>query len=408
MMQHSAIYVSSKVDKNQLIQQLLKGNLHGCFALLPTLKGELFSKRTQQEFIKEELDHELFEINPNNNRSLVTYSDGEQKKTLLAHLIAKKPDFLVLDNVLDNLDIVSQQQLIDQLASLSSSIIIIQLTNRKNEVLPFISNVYSFKEGELVLQDKQEIPADEEEFSLAVIPPALHETFAQQNPLIKFTHVSVSYDGRPVLNDINWTINAGEFWQLIGPNGSGKSTLLSMIVGDNPKAYNQDLILFGKKKGTGETVWEIKAKIGYVNSMMTHLFSRRNTVEEMVISGFTDSIGLYSKPSNLQTTIADDWLKLIGLLEQKNKVFVDVSAGQQRLVLIARAMVKHPPLLILDEPTVGLDDHDAAIFVSLVNKLAKETTTAIIYVSHRKEQGLKPGFVYELVVDGNGSIGMIR
>jgi molybdate transport system ATP-binding protein len=225
--------------------------------------------------------------------------------------------------------------------------------------------------------------------------------------LVQFNNVSVSYEERCILKNINWQINKGEFWQLIGPNGSGKSTLLSMITGDNPKAYNQNLILFGRKKGTGETVWDIKAKIGYVNALMTHYFERRDTIENMVISGLNDSIGLYIKPSEVQIHLADEWLKLIGLYDQRKKVFVDLSAGKQRLVMIARAMIKHPPLLILDEPTTGLDDHDAMVFTTLVNKIAAETNTAIIYVSHRKESGLSPDFIYELLPNEEGSIGKI-
>lgn len=404
MLQHTAIYVPSKVDKNLLIQQLLKGSLHEALTGLTTLKGEVFSKQTQQQFVDEELKHDHYEINAG-NRYLVTYSDGEQKKALLAYLISKQPDFLVLDNVFDNLDIASQQQLTEELFSLSNSIIIVQLTNRKTEILPFIEQVYTYKEDKLVHQNPSQ---DKTENSFYFSIPLTINATTVPNPLVEFRDVSVCYEERMIVSNINWQVNAGEFWQLIGPNGSGKSTLLSMIIGDNPKAYNQNLTLFGKRKGTGETVWEIKAKIGYVNSLMMHLFSRRNTVEEMVISGFHDSIGLYGKPSSLQTKLAGEWLKLLGLSQQKDKAFVDLSAGQQRLVLIARAMVKHPPLLILDEPTVGLDDHDAAMFVALVNKLAAETSTAIIYVSHRKENGLKPRFVFELVPNENGSIRVVK
>lgn len=407
MMQHAAIYVSSKVDKNWLIQQILIGKLHENFTCLNDLKGEVFSKQTQQQFIDEELKHDHFQISSTNKRSLITFSDGEQKKALLAHLISKKPAFIILDNIFDNLDIASQKSLAEELKELRNETIVIQLVNRKSDVLPFIAQVYVFENNQIVLQEEATTNYNFLELSKA-IPAPLSQLDEQQNPLVKFNNVSVSYDGRMIVNSINWAINTGEFWQLIGANGSGKSTLLSMITGDNPKAFNQDLILFGKKKGTGETVWEIKSKIGYLNSLMIHLFSRRDTVEQMVISGFFDSVGLYIKPSELQIKLADEWLKLIGLLEIKNKAFVDLTVGQQRLVLIVRAMVKHPPLLILDEPTTGLDDNDADMFVALVNKIAAETNTAIIYVSHRKEEGLKPQFIYELIADNEGSVGVSK
>ncbi len=410
MVQHAAIYVSSKVDKDLLVQEILKGILHHDFIGLASLKGEIFSKSVQEQFIDEELRHDHFEINAAKKRSLISFSDGEQKKVLLNHLISKVPDFIILDNIFDNLDIASQGQLAQDLTGLSHSTIIIQLMNRRSDVLPFIEQVYLFENNTIVLEGgRNQSKTGKDFFALSsIVPSPLQENTLQHDPLVKFTNVSVQYEERIIVSKINWEINTGEFWQLIGPNGSGKSTLLSMITGDNPKAYNQDLLLFGKKKGSGETVWEIKAKIGYLNSLMIHLFSRRDTIEQMVISGFYDSVGLYIKPTELQIKLADEWLKLIGMFGMKHKVFVDLTAGEQRLVLIVRAMVKHPPLLILDEPTTGLDDVDASIFVALVNKIAAETTTAIIYVSHRKEEGLKPTFVYELIASEEGSYGVSR
>jgi len=410
MRQHAAIKVSSKIDKNVIIHQLLNGEFDYAFIYLISLKGEVFSKKIQESFVDQELKHDHFEISSTNKRSLITFSDGEQKKALLAHLISKQPDYLILDNVFDNLDIASQKQLIDSLTKLSHSTIIIQLVNRRSDILSFIKRVYVFENNGIVLKEEEsKFEIENNFFALSSnIPLPLHEIVIEQKPLVKFSNVSVSYEARVILDKINWEINAGEFWQLIGPNGSGKSTLLSMITGDNPKAYNQDLTLFGRKKGTGETVWETKAKIGYLNSLMTHLFSRRDSIEQMVISGFFDSVGLYIRPSEMQIKLADEWLKLIGLFEIKQKAFVDLTAGQQRLVLIVRAMVKHPPLLILDEPTTGLDDNDAAMFVALVNKIANETATTIIYVSHRKEEGLRPQFIYELIAGQNGSIGITQ
>jgi len=195
---------------------------------------------------------------------------------------------------------------------------------------------------------------------------------------------------------------------LIGPNGSGKTTLLTMINGDNPKAYNQDLTLFGKRKGTGETVWEIKQKVGYLTPSMTDLFSTRHTVEEMIVSGFLDSIGLYKTPTDIQLRLANEWIDLIEMSHLKNKPFCTLSLGQQRLALVARAMVKHPPLLILDEAMSGLDDHNASIVISLINKIAEESKTTILFVSHRIEEGLLPNNIFELIPTESGSIGKVK
>jgi molybdate transport system ATP-binding protein len=221
--------------------------------------------------------------------------------------------------------------------------------------------------------------------------------------------VTVAYEERPILNGINWTIKPGEFWQLIGPNGSGKSTLLTMIDGDNPKAFGQEIYLFGQLKGTGETVWDIKKKLGYFTPSMMELFkARRHKAEGMIIGGLHDSIGLYHTPSAAQQDLAGKWLKVIGL-ECKSKVaFVDLSQVEQRMVLIARAMIKHPPVLILDEPSNGLDDYSAAMLVTLINKIAQESRSTILYVSHRSEDGLQPDHILELIPSPDGSAALVR
>jgi molybdate transport system ATP-binding protein len=404
---HIAFYVADKVNKDELIHQILNKRLLQEFIVIENLTTAVFSKSTLEVFIDEELKHDHFAIQPTNTRNLISFSDGEQKKALLQHITTQTIDCIILENVFDHLDIASQAKLREQFNEKKDEIIFIQIVNRKSDILPFIELVLGFNENNQLFQmniiEEQIFHWNEN----IKIPASLNWYENMGNPLVEFKGVSVSYEERCILKNINWQINKGEFWQLIGPNGSGKSTLLSMITGDNPKAYNQNLVLFGRKKGTGETIWDIKAKVGYVNAKMTHYFERRDTIENMVISGLNDSIGLYIKPSEIQIQLAGEWLKLIGLFELRKKVFVDLSNGQQRLVMIARAMIKHQPLLILDEPTTGLDDHDAIVFANLINKIAAETNTAIIYVSHRKENGLIPEFVYELLPSEDGSTGSV-
>jgi molybdate transport system ATP-binding protein len=180
-----------------------------------------------------------------------------------------------------------------------------------------------------------------------------------------------------------------------------------MITGDNPKAFGQEIYLFGNLKGSGETVWDIKKKIGYYSPAMTNKFRGRHTVENMLISGLTDSVGLYTIPTEIQKRVIKQWLLVLNLHHLKDTYFNKLSTGKQRLVMTARAMVKHPPILILDEPTSGMDDESAALLVSLVNKIAQETHTTILFVSHRKEPYLKPNSVYTLKKEPSGSIGLI-
>jgi len=408
---HIAIFTTDKANKNLFTQQLLTGKGIGSFAAFNQLSGQLFSKLTLDELIDEELRHEHLEVAKAQNRLLQSLSDGEQKKALLSYLLAQQPGYIILDNPFDNLDKASQAALLIMLEQVASATIIIQLVNRSRDLLPFITEAFCLELNQS-LTEIGNIPAYVEKRNKessyvfhGTVPSPIHTYTIPEGPLVKFNNVSVQYDGRPIVTNICWTISPGECWQMIGPNGSGKTTLLSLITGDNPKAYGQDITLFGRRKGTGEAVWDIKKNIGYFTPAITSQFSRYDSVEKMVIGGFFDSIGLYIQPSDMQQKIARQWLELIEMLPLRNTLFHKLSLGQQRTALIARAMIKHPPLLILDEPTSGLDDYNAGLVVSLINKIAEESNTTILYVSHRTEEGLSPDLIFELTPHENGSVG---
>lgn len=403
---HCAIYISGQGNKDKIVQQIYQQHLLPPGFQLTGLSGALYSTLTINEIIKEELIHEHYDVIPENKVSITTSSGGQQKKALLNYLLASHPDYIVVDGVFDNLDIASQQTITLQLQEVSDHIHIIQILQRKDDMLPFIKTAYTLTNNNFT----EGLPSNanlSDGFFSSNIPPPLQAYVPEQNPLVQFNNVCVSYNDVPVVKNICWQINNGSFWQLIGPNGSGKSTLLSMIYGDNPKAYGQDLILFGKRKGSGESVWEIKKKIGYFSSAISQQFDRLDTIEQMIISGFNDSIGLYTYPTDIQIQLAAQWLQLLNLYKEKKQPFRNCSTAQQRLILIARAMVKHPPLLILDEPTAGLDDDNAALFTALVNKIAKESNTAILFVSHRVEKGLTPKYIFELTPAATGSTGKV-
>ncbi|WP_111707246.1 ATP-binding cassette domain-containing protein [Lutibacter citreus] len=407
---HCAIYGSNIKIESLFLKNLLKGNAPEPFKHLAGKTGVLFSSHNLNKFIKEEEIHSDFTLSKGTTRSIRTFSSGEQKKALLNHLLLKHPDFIVLDNAFDMLDTEAQKDLSLRLYELSKKLIIIQIFRRKERVLSFIENVVKIENDTIVysgsISNYENEYKVEKTFNInGTIPPPLNQIDSINNPLIHFKNVTVKYGDKTIVNNINWEIKKGDFWQLKGPNGSGKTTLLTMITGDNPKAFGQDITLFGRKKGTGESVWEIKKKIGYVTPAMTVLFEGRHTVESMVISGLHDSIGLYKSPKSMETALANKWIDLIGLTNLKQAWFSDISEQQQCMVLIARSMIKHPPLLILDEPTHGLDDYNVLVLTTLINKISKESKTAIIYVSHKKEKGLNPKVTYELIPTKEGSIG---
>lgn len=409
MKQHWSIFIDNNSNKTQILKQLLQGQLTGKLSFLNKLNGTLFSKVTIENFIDEEDRHGTKRITKDTEQSLITMSSGEQKKALLSYLLKGEPDFMVLDNPFDNLDIASQESLAKTLNHRSKKTTFIQIISRKNDLLPFISNFLYLDKKDLRFHTNLDTifsSVNTETFKES-IPEPLHPITYEPSILIHLKGITIRYGNKTVLQNIHWKIGKGEFWQLIGKNGSGKTTLLSMLTGENPKGYGKELYLFGKKKGSGESIWDIKKKIGYFTPAMTNKFTGYHTIENMLISGLNDSIGLYVKPTEAQLRLANKWLVLLNLWQIKDTHFHDLSMGQQRLVMTTRAMIKHPLLLILDEPTAGLDDASAKLLVTLVNKIATESNTATIFVSHRKEQDLEPDFIYELERTENGSIGRI-
>jgi molybdate transport system ATP-binding protein len=279
--------------------------------------------------------------------------------------------------------------------------------------LPCIDIVYSVNENNEITASQQanlflaSNQSDSINPALFSLPKMYNENHTNVDPLVQLNSVSVHYGTKDVLDNVQWTIKSGEFWQLVGPNGAGKSTLISMITGDNPRAYGQDMILFGRKKGSGESIWDIKRQIGYFTPSMIEQFTRVDTVENMIISGLNDSVGLYINPSDMQKDIAKGWMDSLGSA-YKNRTFQSLSLGQQRMVMVARAMVKYPPLLILDEPTIELDDENSKLFIEMVNAIAAEKKIAIIYVSHRDEPDLQPNKIFELIRTEHGYTGIVK
>ncbi len=404
---HWNILLSNQINKKEFIENILSGNAKEELTPFNTLKGILFSDIAIDQFIQKEFQYiELTAID--SNRKLSTFSSGQRKKKFLQYCIDQKPDFIIFDNPMDHLDQASRVELAKALEEMASHITIIQLINRAADLLPFISNNRQINSDAFVLENISHEAHENKIISQSGIPHPPHAFEQTEKVLIQMNNVSVSYQERPIVKNINWTINQGEFWQLIGPNGSGKSTLLSLINGDNPKGYGQDLYLFGRKKGSGESVWDIKKNIGYFATNMTSLFTRNHTLEQMILSGFFDSIGLYDLPTTLHKKIADEWLDLIGMKHLKSKMFKRLSVGQQRLAMIVRSVLKHPPLVILDEPVEGLDDENVALVCQLINLLKEESNMTIVYVSHRIEPNLAPNSIFELIPSSEGSIGIIK
>jgi molybdate transport system ATP-binding protein len=333
------------------------------------------------------------------DRGIKFLSTGEMRKVVICKALMQEPELLVLDEPFDGLDLEScalLRNLIGRAAA--KGIRVVLLLNRFSEIVPEITHIAYLKDCRILLSGARDLLLASDalrrfhafHYTLPPQLPAVDSSCTAQalpadTPLIEMKGVVVRYDGKYILNRLDWTVRPGEHWKITGPNGAGKSTLLSLVSGDNTQAYANDIRLFGIKKGSGESVWEIKKRIGLVSTSFQQDYRVGATVKIVVISGFFDSIGMYHPYSPKQQEIALDWLKMLHMEKHLDAPFRNLSYGEQRLVLLARAMVKQPDLLILDEPCQGLDDINREMVLKLIDHLGKTGTTQILYVTHHPE-----------------------
>ncbi len=345
---------------------------------------------------------ELFDLQSLHDQGIGTLSTGEGRKMMLCRALLKSPKLLILDEPYAGLDQASQEELTQILADIAAKgISLAQVACAENELLPCISHVALLENSHLVQSGKRKEVLESKVFAAISqidvdekwqLPKAGDENkslrWNQQCPLIELSDVRVTYDGKIALPPTNLTIRPEEHWQIEGPNGAGKTTLLSMISGDNPQSYANDVKLFGRQRGSGESLWDIRQRIAVVSAAFQMDYRLPVKGRDVVISGFFDSIGLYKNYTGQQMQIADEWLAALHIQELAESRFTELSYAQQRMLLLARAMVKHPTLLLIDEPCLGLDVPNTRRILNLLDTIAKQTHTQLIYVCHDPEQKL--------------------
>ncbi|WP_145859943.1 ATP-binding cassette domain-containing protein [Pedobacter suwonensis] len=315
---------------------------------------------------------------------LIELSSGEHKKLQLVKALWLKPQLLIIDQPYTGLDTASRKNLnalLDQVAAEGVQLILI---SNDTELPTSIRSFAEIRDGQLLKIDAFESAAVE--IHLREIPDFLKESpvYSTQD-IVKMVNVNISYGEKQVLKNINWEIKAGEKWLLQGHNGSGKSTLLSLINGDHPQSYANELYLFGNRRGSGESIWDIKQHIGLISPEFHWYFDPTATVWQSIASGFYDTVGLFQQLPYTKSTQVDELVAYFGLTEEKNELLTALPLGKQRLVLLARTIIKNPELLILDEPCQGLDQQQSKHFNQLVDELCSNGMT-LIYVGHFESQ----------------------
>lgn len=393
-------------DRNYYLQQ--RWNQHDIDESTPTV-GKLLDdaynitgEDTEERRAMREHLYDIFSLRYLLDKYIILLSSGELRKFQLAKTLMADPRVLIMDNPFIGLDKETRQQLRELLEEISRerSLQII-LVLAKNEDIPrFITHVVEVKgmkvmekmpRGEFLAFKKKEDDSasaashlsDEAKEAILSLPYSDNEYNTQE--VVRMKGVSIQYGERVILRALDWTVCNGERWALSGQNGAGKSTLLSLVCADNPQSYACDITLFDRKRGSGETIWDIKKHIGYVSPEMHRAYNRDMAAIRIVASGLKDSVGLYVKPTEKDYEHCRVWMKIFGIEHLAERTFLKLSSGEQRMILLARAFVKDPELLILDEPLHGLDSRQGEKVKEIIDTFCQRRNKTLIMVTHYKE-----------------------
>lgn len=362
---------------------------------VPTV-AELFSDCVGTEQWKN-LAHTL-RIEHTVNHPLNFLSSGELRKLLISIVLTAEPvDLLILDNPYIGLDAASRcvlDEIIPQLAEQGVSVMMLvcdpdDVPVYADSLITMDNMTISERFDRRVGISLSDIAAGLFDYAVDTSrlprPVPVAENLGEE--VVRMENCTVRYGKTVILSDVNWRVNRGECWALTGPNGSGKSTLLSLVHADNPQVYSNRISIFGRRRGTGESIWDVKRRIGYVSPEM-HLFfhSGSYTTAEVIARGMLETVGFFTRIGERELSKAKRWIELFHLEELADRRFSTLSAGQQRLVLLVRTLVKNPELLILDEPLHGLDRARKRAVRAVINALAERDDVTVIYVTHRKEE----------------------
>ena len=343
--------------------------------------------------------YELFGIGDMLDKHIVLLSSGELRKFQLTKTLLSNPRVLILDNPFIGLDVKTRvllhgllQKLIEQI-----SLQVILVLSKTDEIPDFITHVIPVSNRtcgvkislQAYLAMQETVPAHilslEKRKELLDLPCRSDDDYCVDE-IVSLRNVSIIYGERIILKNLDWTVKCGEKWALTGDNGSGKSTLLSLICADNPQSYACDISLFGRKRGTGESIWEIKKHIGYVSPEMHRAYMKNLPAIDIVASGLYDTIGLYKKPTEKDRSVCEWWMHIFGIEDLKDRNFLQLSSGEQRMVLLVRAFVKDPELLILDEPLHGLDVYNRRLVKDIIEAFCHRKNKTLVMVTHYKEE----------------------
>ena len=389
------------VDKSYYLQ--LRWNQHDIDPETPNV-GELLERayKLAGEDTPEHRElqrplYELLHMEPLLDKYVITLSSGELRKFQLTKTLFANPRLLIMENPFIGLDAETRDQLKELLKLLveKHEIDIMLVLSKTDDIPDSVTEVIEIRDAHVMPPcTKKEYEFRQVNIPEHVLTKHEHDSILNlqykdndyvSDEVINMRNVSISYGNRTILRNLNWIVRNGDRWALSGQNGSGKSTLLSLVCADNPQSYACDITLFDHQRGTGESIWDIKKHIGYVSPEMHRAYNRDMPAIRIVASGLKDSVGLYVKPSDSDYEICRTWMRIFGIENLAERTFLKLSSGEQRMILLARAFVKDPELLILDEPLHGLDTERGALVKDIIDTFCQRKNKTLIMVTHYKE-----------------------
>ena len=351
--------------------------------------------------------YEIFHLEQLLDKHIILLSSGELRKFQLTKTLLTNPRVLIMDNPFIGLDVTARAQLAEFLTLLTreTNVSVVLVLSKTDDIPDFITHVVMVKDlkvGRKMTQQEfkessEPVPARmlteakakailEMEEGRSLMADGRSQMEDGEETVIEFRNVNIRYGERTILKDLNLTVKEGEHWALNGENGAGKSTLLSIVCADNPQSYANDIVLFGHQRGKGESIWDIKRHIGYISPEMHRAYMKDIPAIDIVASGLSDVSGLYRKPKPEQRAVCEFWMDIFGVKQYADTTFLKLSSGEQRLVLLARAFVKDPALLILDEPLHGLDLKNRRLVKDIIEVFCQRPHKTMLMVTHYREE----------------------
>ena len=323
------------------------------------------------------------------DRKLLSLSNGELRRVLLARLWMETPEWIYFNDLFGGLDPEYRNHLANCVLDLTkkSSVNIVVRLAREDELIPEIpAFVYANKtfftyEGDLPATTAKPKFTKAELKDYEIVP--LKGASAAAEILFDLKNVNVRFGDTDVLKNLSWTVRKGEHWAVMGENGAGKSTLLGLLTADHPQIYGNDITLLGERPGHGLNVWDHKAKLGFFSPELALQYREDLDLCEVLCTGFTTGLCKAENTTWEEKAKAREWLRYLGFDDPAAR-FRKLSPIDKRLILMARAAIRPPKVLLLDEPTQGLKGEYREKIFHLLELLANETT--IILVSHYEEE----------------------